>query len=194
MWAEKISRIYTFKNIKLCTHLGIDNNPKVISSNWNNKRIRRIFAGIKERCYNPNSKSYKWYGAKGVGVYKGWMLSPESFENWAIHNGYDDNLTIDRIDESKDYEPTNCRWVTNENNSRYKSTTRTIEVCNMELTGRAWSEYLQLGTNVINTYVRQYGLENTKEFIKRCNNNRELKKCRKPNQSYYDLYMNNDLL
>lgn len=190
---DKISRVQTFKEIKICTHLGIDSNPKVISVGWDNKRLENIFKGIKSRCYNPNNKSYKWYGAKGIGVYKEWMLNPKTFENWAIHNGYNDDLTIDRIDESKGYEPTNCRWVTHKSNARYKSTTKIIKVDGIELTGRGWSEYLQIGTNVINTYIRQYGLENTKEFIRKYKNNKELRKNRKPNQSYYDLYMNNNL-
>ena len=50
---------------------------------------------MKQRCYNPNEKSYKWYGAKGIKICDEWINSPKSFEEWSLQNGYNDNLTID---------------------------------------------------------------------------------------------------
>lgn len=189
---EKISRIQTFKDIKFCTHFRCDGRPKVIVDSWDNKRLKSIFSDIKDRCYNSNNGSYKWYGAKGIKICDDWLLNPKLFEVWAFNNGYSDNLTIDRIDCDKDYEPSNCRWVTNEYNAKYKSTTKVINVDGIEFTGREWAKYLKLGTNVINEYIRKYGLENTKEFIRRYKNNKNLKVYRKVTQSYYDLYMNSE--
>ena len=171
-----------------CKHL--DKNGNYYNFNkytWNNKRIGAIFNGIKDRCYNKNNKSYRWYGEKGVKVYKEWIDNPKSFENWALSNGYKDDLTIDRIDENKDYCPENCRWVTNINNAKYKSTTSLIEVDGETHTGKDWARILGFGVNLINNYIRKYGLENTIEFIKRYRVNPILKS--KGNQSYYDLYM-----
>lgn len=117
------------------------------------------------------------------------MDNPELFEKWAIENGYEDNLTIDRIDENKDYSPDNCRWKTNKDNSKYKSTTSIIDVNGEVHTGKDWAKILGLGVNIINTYIRKYGLSNTIEFIKRYKVNPNLKNNRK-RKSIYDLYMN----
>lgn len=156
---------------------------------WDNKRIKNIFAGMKNRCYSKNDKSYQWYGAKGIRICDEWLDNPKSFEEWAVQNGYDDNLTIDRINENKDYSPENCRWVTNLNNAKYKSTTSLIDVDGEIHTGKDWSRILGFGENTINKYIRKYGLDNTIIFIKKYLELPKLKP--KSNQSYYDLYMNN---
>ena len=85
-----------------------------------NERIYRIYTGMKQRCHNPNSSSYRRYGAKGITVCAEWYSNPDSFIEWALSSGYDDNLTIDRIEPSKGYSPDNCRWVSYsvQNNNR----------------------------------------------------------------------------
>ena len=171
-----------------CKHLDRNGNYYNFNKyNWSNERIGSIFNGIKDRCYNKNNKSYKWYGEKGVKVCKEWIDNPKLFENWALSNGYKDDLTIDRIDENKDYCPENCRWVTNINNAKYKSTTSLIEVDGETHTGKDWAKILGFGINLINNYIRKYGLENTIKFIKKYQANPTLEP--KGNQSYYDLYM-----
>jgi hypothetical protein len=177
---------------KECTHIGIDGVYKEYTTIWKNKRIGSIFRGMKTRCYNMEDKSYKWYGAKGIKICDEWMRCPELFEEWSLNNGYKDNLTIDRIEEDKDYCPENCRWVTNENNAKYKTTTSYIEIDGEVHTGRDWSEKLGLGTNRINTYIREHGLENTKEFVRRYLKNPTLSRTNR-NISYYDLYMKDDI-
>ena len=142
-----------------CKHLDRNGNYYNFNKyNWSNERIGSIFNGIKDRCYNKNNKSYKWYGEKGVKVCKEWIDNPKLFENWALSNGYKDNLTIDRIDENKDYCPENCRWVPNSDNAKYKSTTSLIEVDGETHTGKDWAKILGFGPNLINKYIRKYGL------------------------------------
>ena len=171
-----------------CKHLDRNGNYYNFNKyNWSNERIGSIFNGIKDRCYNKNNKSYKWYGEKGIKICKEWIDNPKLFEIWALSNGYKDDLTIDRIDENKDYCPENCRWVTNINNAKYKSTTSLIEVDGETHTGKDWAKILGFGPNLINNYIRKYGLENTIKFIKKYQANPTLEP--KGNQSYYDLYM-----
>lgn len=171
-----------------CVHVDRNGNYKTFNSfTWKNKRICAIFKGMMSRCYNQKSKDYKHYGAKGIIVYDEWVKHPNLFEDWAIKNGYADNLTIDRIDANQSYCPENCRWVTLEDNSRYKSTTNVIDVDGETHTGREWSEKLGLGANQINKYIRKNGVDNVIEFIRRFKSNPTLKP--KRNQSYYDLYM-----
>ena len=153
---------------------------------WKNKTLQHIFNGIKRRCYNPNDRAYRWYGAKGIKICEEWLENPKKFEEWALGNGYENGLTIDRKDENKDYCPENCRWITMENNLKYKSTTHLIEVDGEVHTGKDWSKILNLGPNTINMYFRNYSDEQVKEFIRR--RKRDKNKIRKSHQTWLETY------
>lgn len=90
---------------------------------------------MKNRCYNKNNTAYENYGGRGIGVCQEWLDDFINFYQWTMANGYRDDLTLDRIDVNGNYEPSNCRWATQEtqcNNKRdnakvtYKGETKTI--------------------------------------------------------------------
>ena len=84
------------------------------------ERARHIWYNMKDRCLNEKHERYNSYGGRGIKVCDEW-LEFESFYEWSIENGYNDTLTIDRIDVNGNYEPNNCRWVdmkTQQNNTR----------------------------------------------------------------------------
>ena len=112
-------------------------------------RLYRIWADMKRRCKNSDRPNYKNYGGKGIRVCQEWENSFDSFREWALNNGYSDDLSIDRIDNDGNYEPSNCRWATAKeqaNNKRnnlhikYKGETRTLA---------QWCEVFGLERNVV---------------------------------------------
>ena len=83
-------------------------------------RLCRIWYGMKDRCYRPTNSRYKYYGAKGVTVCEEWRTDFLPFYNWSVRHGYQANLTIDRINPYGNYEPSNCRWITIQEQQRNK--------------------------------------------------------------------------
>lgn len=76
-----------------------------------------IWSTMKARCFKPTLKTYKYYGAKGISVCNEW-LDFSVFQSWAMLNGYQDGLSIDRINSDGNYCPENCRWITRSENAR----------------------------------------------------------------------------
>lgn len=82
-----------------------------------NTRLYKIWAGMKARCYNPNSVEYHRYGGRGISICEEWKNDFSKFYDWAMSNDYQDTLTIDRINNDGNYEPSNCQWITKSENS-----------------------------------------------------------------------------
>lgn len=106
-------------------------------------RLYKIWAKIKERCYNPKAIRYKNYGGRGIKVCSQW-LNFEPFYEWSITNGYNDTLTIDRINNNGNYEPSNCRWVTDKVQARNKTTNKLYTYNNETHCLPEWAEIINI--------------------------------------------------
>lgn len=101
------------------------------------KRLYRIWCGMKSRCNNKKSSSYHYYGGRGIRLHQEWEESFESFRDWALSNGYDDSLSIERIDNNGNYQPSNCTW---ENHVKQGRNTRTQSNNTSGVRGVSWNK------------------------------------------------------
>ena len=85
-------------------------------------RLYKIYGAMKQRCYNPNYDKYDYYGGKGIVICDEWLSDYVTFKEWALSNGYKDSLSIDRIDGDGNYDPSNCRWASNQ--IQHRNTTK----------------------------------------------------------------------
>ena len=136
------------------TKIGNKNN---VSHGKSNTRIYRIWGGIISRCENSHDTGYKDYGGRGIHMCAEWRTDFLSFERWALANGYTDQLSIDRINVDGAYEPTNCRWVTIQEQSNNKTTSRFLIFRGEKKTIAQWAEITQIPRNTIKNRIDRYG-------------------------------------
>lgn len=86
-------------------------------------RQYNIWMHMKHRCYDTNDISFNNYGGRGISVCDEWCNDFKIFYDWAMSNGYSDDKSLDRIDNEKNYEPSNCRWATKREQDKNKRTT-----------------------------------------------------------------------
>lgn len=103
-------------------------------------RLYTIWNDMRLRCNKKNNKSYKNYGLRGISVCNEWNVSFKNFQKWALENGYQENLTIDRIDVNGNYCPENCRWTSVKEQNNNRRTNVYVTVNGKTLTIAQWSE------------------------------------------------------
>lgn len=105
----------------------IGKTAKRVTHGDTGSRLYRIWNAMKDRCLRESDNAYQWYGNRGISICNEW-LEYQEFKAWAVANGYGDKLTIDRIDNDGNYEPSNCRWITNKEQQRNRSNSRFITI------------------------------------------------------------------
>ena len=114
-----------------------------------------IWQAMRRRCYDDKNISFQHYGGRGITVCEEWKLSFESFQAWSLQNGYEEGLSIDRIDVNGNYEPNNCRWVakTLQSSNRRDSVWLTFKGETKILTD--WADILSINQSAIRERLRR---------------------------------------
>ncbi len=158
--------------------IGCHCNMQYTKHSDSGKRLYSIYMGIMRRCYRPKCSNYYLYGGKGIKLCDEWLGKNGylNFRKWALENGYQDNLSVNRIDGDKDYCPENCRWATSkqQNNNRvnnhylsFNGVTHTIAEWS-EITGINYRTLLQrckMGWSVEDTLTKAIDIRHSKKGV-----------------------------
>lgn len=117
-------------------------------------RLFRIWSHMRGRCNCPSDKRYADYGGRGIKITKEWD-EYLAFKEWAMANGYKDNLTIDRIDNNGNYCPENCRWATRKEQNSNRRSNRYLTVDGITKTEKEWSDFLGIPSYVLRTRLHR---------------------------------------
>lgn len=136
--------------------------------NMSSKRIYRIWAGMKSRCYNKNNAEYEMYGGRGISICDEWNEF-EKFKDWSEEHGYKETLTIDRIDNNEGYSPSNCRWTTRAEQNRNTSRTHRIKDGDRILTASQVAYLVGVSRSVVAAWCRNGEVTTLDEAVARRN-------------------------
>ena len=128
------------------------------------RRLAKIYEGMNARCYNPNHIAYKNYNGRGISICDEWLNDYYKFEEWALNNGYKDTLSIDRIDNDGNYEPSNCRWATPLQQTNNMRNNVIIEIDGVAKTLPQWAR--EYGINKSTIRMRMFYGKTGRELIK----------------------------
>lgn len=119
-----------------------------------------VLCDIRRRCLNPDYKYFYLYGERGISVCEEWLGKDgqKNFREWAVNNGYEKGLTIDRIDNNKGYSPDNCRWVTAKEQSYNRRSNKLITIHGKTQTVTEWAKETGMPIGTLQNRLR-YGWE-----------------------------------
>ena len=140
-----------------CGCLALDVNSKLHKKHGDTKtRLFRTWQHMLSRCYNCNVKGYKNYGGRGISVCREWIDSFSDFRDWALRNGYNEELSIDRINVNGNYEPSNCRWTTSKVQANNKRNNRLLTYKGQTKTLSEWADIVKISSVAIKARIDMY--------------------------------------
>lgn len=165
---EKVVVGYSLRNgySKSCGryHEDHSSNHKLYRHGSASSRLYSIWAKMKQKCYSNNPNYYVKHQSKSIQVCKEWKESFVSFQTWATANGYEDHLTLDRIDLDKNFEPSNCKWVLLKDQQTTKGTKVLYEIDGIKKTTAQWAK--ELGISKSELYAKyHYGYRTREEIL-----------------------------
>lgn len=111
------------------------------------------------RCYNPKTERAASYIEKGITICDEWKNNFVNFYNWAMSSGYEEGLTIDRIDVNGNYKPSNCRWATAKKQANNRTNNRLITYNEKTLTLSEWANKYNMSEACLRYRINKWGLE-----------------------------------
>lgn len=126
-------------------------------------RIYRIWIDMKRRCNDTRNRAFCRYGAKGIKVCKEWNDDFIAFYKWSMQNGYNNSLSIDRINNDMGYSPTNCRWTDRIVQSTNRSVTKFIDIDGEKYTIPQLSRLYGINKDTLYSRARRIGY--TKDIL-----------------------------
>jgi hypothetical protein len=140
-------------------------------------RLYGIWCGMKQRCSNSKVAAYKDYGARGIVVCREWVNDFQAFYSWAVSNGYNDNLSIDRIDVNGNYNPLNCRWADSRIQCRNRRNNVFIEYNGQKKILADWSFLTGIDSETISNRLNAgWNIRDTLTLGAKIGNNQTLRK------------------
>jgi len=128
------------------------------SCGWKmHRKLRAAWLSMKHRCLNDRNPWFHRYGGRGITICSEWM-DFDIFSDWCLANGVAFGLSIDRIDNNGNYEPDNCRWVTQAVQRENASNTKWIEFAGKRMTQRQWAHSLGLTDATMLNRLRRWPL------------------------------------
>ena len=144
-------------NTKSCGCLAIEMTSRRCSTHGESKiRLYRIWSHLKARCLNPTDAAYNNYGGRGITVCSQW-LQYQTFREWALSHGYEDGLSIDRIDNDAGYSPLNCRWTDIKTQCNNRRSNRYIKYRGTELSLSNWCQKIGISYEEGKRCVAEFG-------------------------------------
>ena len=135
LWKETMKRVHT-------THGG------------SKTRLFRIWQYMRKRCYNKNDSNYERYGGRGITVCEEWNKDFAAFRDWAMANGYREDLSLDRIDNNGPYCPENCRWATAKQQGNNRRSTHLITYNGETHSIKEWAEITGIAKSTIGNRLK----------------------------------------
>lgn len=124
---------------------------------YTNTRLYGIWIKAKQRCNNPNNHAFKNYGGRGITMCKEWFNNSKTFIDWAMTNGYQENLTLDRIDVNGNYEPNNCRWVDMKTQCNNKRNNHNLTFNGETHTIKEWAAIIGIKRETLRNRINYFG-------------------------------------
>ena len=124
--------------------------------------LYNAWKNMRRRCDNPNTKWYKNYGGRGIKVCEEWNADPLEFIHWALSNGWEQGLTLDRIDNNGNYEPNNCQWISRQDQLLNRRNNRVMTLNGKTQTMKEWADELGINPQTLSNRVNRQGWSDEK--------------------------------